>query len=164
MTRAITGYWFYWLLAFCAFAAWQVSLTPDAIADPITTERVFLLDTVLILPALYFVYLRPRVALRAAILRSLAIGAAGISYAAWLMPEGTGQVLPFLSWLRWTALPLVIVIELAALLALVRYLFGSEPQEETLVAQGIPPLVVKLMLMEAQFWKRVFRFVTGKRD
>ena len=87
-----------------------------------------------------------------------------MSYAAWLMPEGTGQVLPFLIWLRWTALPLVIAIELVAFVALMRYLYGSEPKEKELVNQGIPPLVVKLLLMEARFWKRVFRLITGRSD
>ena len=113
---------------------------------------------------MYFVYLRSRVNLRVAILRSVAIGAAGISFAAWLMPEGTAQVLSYLSWLRWTAFPLVIAIELVAFAALMRYLFGSEPQEADLVGQGIPPVVAKLMLMEARFWKAVFRFMTGKKD
>lgn len=164
MTKAVRGYWFYWLLLPCLFAAWHLSRTPAAIAAPLTLERVYLIDFALLLPVLYFVYLRPRVALCAALLRSAAIGAAGISFAAWLMPEGTGQVLPFLSWLRWTALPLVIAIELAAFVALMRYLYGSEPKEVELVAQGIPPLIVKLLLMEARFWKRVFRFLGGKRD
>lgn len=164
MAKAFKGYWFYGLLAVCLLSAWQLSITPETIADPITTERVFLIDFALLLPLLYFLYLRSRVALKAAILRSLALGAAGISYAAWLMPEGTGQVLPLLSWLRWTALPLIIAIELAAFVALMRYLYGSEPQEEELVKQGIPPVVVKLLLMEARFWKSVFRFLTGKRD
>ena len=164
MTKVVVGYWFYWLLAVCVFAAWQVSLTPEAIADPIMTERVFLLDTAIILPVLYFVFLRTRVTLKAAILRSLALAAAGISYAAWLMPPGTGEILPLLSWLRWTVLPLVIAIELFAFVALMRYLYGSEPKEDVLINQGLPPLMVKLLLMEARFWKRVFRFLTGKGD
>ena len=164
MTKAITGYWFYWLLVPCLFAAWQLSLTPATIADPLTTERVYLIDFAILLPLLYFVYLRSRINLKAAILRSLALGAAGISFAAWLMPEGSGQVLPFLSWLRWTALPLILLIELAAFVALIRYLYGSEPQEDELVNQGVPLLVVKLLLAEARFWKRVFRFLSGKGD
>lgn len=164
MPKAITGYWFYWLLVPCLFSAWQLSITPQTLADPLTTERVFLADFALLLPLLYFAYLRTRVTLKAAILRSLALGAAGISYSAWLMPEGTGQVLPFLSWLRWTALPLIIALELAAFVALIRYLYGSEPKEEELIEQGMPPLMVKLLLTEARFWKRVFRFLMGKID
>ena len=162
--KAVRGYWFCWLLPFCLAGAWQLSLTPESLADPITTERVFLFDFALFLPLLYFFYLRSRVTLKAALLRAVALGAAGISYAAWLMPEGTGDVLPFLSWLRWTVLPLVIVIELAAFLAVMRYVYGSDPHEDTLIQQGMPPLIVKLLLIEARFWKRVFAFVTGRRD
>ncbi len=162
--QAVRGYWFYAVLALALFAAWQVSLTPESLADPITTERVFLFDFALFLPALYFVYLRSRVSLKAAILRALGLGAAGIAFAAWLMPEGTGEILPFLSWLRWTALPLIIVLELAAFVALMRYAYGSNPQEEELVRHGMPPLIAKLLLMETRFWKRVFRFLGGRGD
>lgn len=164
MTKAIKEYWFYCMLALCFFSAWQLSMMPESLADPITTERVFLVDFALLLPFFYFLYLRRRVPLKAAIIRSLALGAAGISFAAWLMPDGTGQVLPFLSWLRWIALPLVLVIEAAAFVALMRYVYGSDPQEAELVKQGMPPVIVKLLLMEARFWKRVFRLLTGKRD
>jgi hypothetical protein len=162
MSKAITGYWFYWMLVPCLIAAWRLSLMPEAVADPLTLERVYLIDCAVLLPFLYFLYLRSRVAFRAAILRSAALGAATLSYAAWLMPEGTGQVLPFLSWLRWAALPAIILIELAAFVALIRYLYGDEPQEDVLIGQGLPPLMVKLLLTEARLWKRVFRFLTGK--
>lgn len=164
MSKIFRGYWFYWLLVPCLIAAWQLSLTAEALADPLTLERVYLIDCALLLPILYFLYLRSRATLKAALFRSLALGAAALSYAAWLMPEGAGQVLPYLSWLRWTALPLIIAIELVAFVALMRYIYGSEPKEEELVNQGIPPLVVKLLLMEARFWKRVFRLITGKSD
>lgn len=162
--RAITGYWFYWLLPFCVIGAWQLSLTPQSLADPVMTERVFLIDTVLLLPLLYFLYLRSRVTLKAALVRAFALGAAGVSYSAWLMPDGAGQVLPFLAWLRWIALPLIIALELAAFVALMRYIYGSDPCEEKLIAQGMPPLLVRLLLIEARFWKRVFAALTGRRD
>jgi hypothetical protein len=125
---------------------------------------VFLIDFALLLPVIYFLYLRSRTTLKAALLRSFAIGAAGVAYAAWLMPEGAGDILPFLAWLRWTALPLVIFIELAAFVAVMRYVWSSDPQEEELIRQGMPPILVKLLIAEARFWKRVFRFVTGRRD
>ena len=164
MARRLADHWFYALLAVCLFAAWRVSLLPHTLSDPITTERVYLIDFALLLPLIYAFYLRSRVPVKAVIVRSLALGAAGISYAAWLMPEGTGEVLPFLAWLRWVAMPLVIAIELAAFVALMRYLYGSEPREEELIAQGIPPLVVRLLLAEARFWKRVFRFLAGRGE
>lgn len=164
MAKTITGYWFYWLLPPLLLSAWQLSTLPDTLANPLLTERIYLFDFGLFLPTLYFIYLRSRVALKAAIIRSLALAGAGIAFAAWLMPDGTGQVLPFLSWLRWTALPLIILLEVGAFIALVRYLYGTDPQKDELVAQGIPPLVVKAMLMEARFWKRVYALMRGKRD
>jgi hypothetical protein len=162
LQRAMTGYWFYWLLPLGLVAAWKLALTPDSLANPIMTERVFLFDFAVFLPLVYFLYLRSRVTRRAALVRAFALGGAGISYAAWLMPDGTGEVLPFLAWLRWTALPLLIAIEFAAFVALMRHIYGSEPEEAKLVEQGIPRLVVRLLMIEARFWKRVFRFLTGR--
>ncbi|ABC63643.1 hypothetical protein [Erythrobacter litoralis] len=164
MTNIVKEYWFYWLLPLWLLAAWQVSAGTPTEVDPRLTERIYLFDFGLFLPLLYFAYLRTRVPLKAAILRSLGIGAAGIAFAAWLMPDGSGEILPWLGWLRWTALPLIIAIELAAFVALIRYLYGEAPQEDRLIEQGIPPVIVKLMLAEARFWKRVYRLLTGRKD
>lgn len=157
-------HWFYLLLPLWLAAGWNLSVSTDAVADPLMMERVFLFDFGVFLPVLYFLFLKSRVTVKAAVLRSLGLAAGGLALAAWLMPEGTGQILPVLAWLRWVALPVIIAIELAALVAVVRYVYGESPNEQTLIDQGIPPVVVKLMLAEARFWKRVFRWLTGKGE
>ena len=157
-------YWFYCLLPVWALAAWQISVAPEALAAPLSTERVFLFDFGIFLPVLYFVYLRKRVGAKAAALRSAGIAAAGLALAAWLMPAGEGQVLPWLAWLRWTALPAIIVVELAALVAITRYVYSDRADERQLVEKGMPPIVAKLMLAEARFWKRVWAALSGRRD
>ncbi|OZA91690.1 MAG: hypothetical protein B7X57_09785, partial [Erythrobacter sp. 34-65-8] len=131
------NHWFYLLLPLWLAAGWNLSTTPDAIADPIMMERVFLFDFGVFLPLLYFVFLRSRVTLRAALIRSVGMAAAGLALAAWLMPIGEGEVLPILAWLRWVALPVIIAIELAALVAVVRYVYGESPNEQALIDQGI---------------------------
>ena len=157
-------HWFYLLLPLWLAAGWNLSVTPEAVADPVMMERVFLFDFGLFLPVLYFLFLKSRVTLRAAVLRSVALAAAGLALAAWLLPAGTGQVLPVLAWLRWVALPAIIVIELAALVAVVRYVYGGDPKEQTLVDQGMPPIIARLMIAEARFWKRVFAWLAGRKD
>lgn len=164
LTGAVSRYWFYGVLAFAVIAAWQVSVTPETMVNPLLTERIYLFDFGVFLPLLYFWFLRRTVAVKAAAIRAFALASAGIAYAAWLMPDGMGQLLPFLSWLRWVALPLIILIELAAFVAVMRYVYGSDPKEEELVAQGLPPVLARLLLMEARFWKRVFAFLAGGKE
>lgn len=154
--------WFYLLMPLWLAAAWNLSITPQAAAEPLVMERVYLFDFALFLPVLYFLFLRGRVTLRAALVRSAMLAAAGLALAAWLMPAGEGQVLPVLAWLRWVALPAVIVIELVAMAAVLRHVFGADPDAQTLIDQGMPPLVVKLMIAEARFWKRVLSWLTGR--
>lgn len=157
-------HWFYLLLPLWLAAGWNLSVSTDAAADPLMMERVFLFDFGLFLPVLYFLFLKSRVTVKAALLRSLGLAAGGLALAAWLMPEGTGQVLPVLAWLRWVALPAIILIELAAMVAVMRYVYGGDPDEQTLVDQGMPPVIARLMIAEARFWKRVFSWVTGRKD
>ncbi|GAA4040327.1 hypothetical protein [Parerythrobacter jejuensis] len=156
--------WFYLLLPFALLAAWQVSLSSQTLANPVLTERVYLFDFGVFLPALYWLFLRGKVSSKAAALRALALAGAGLSFAAYLNPPATGEVLPLLSWLRWVALPVLVAIELAALIAITRYAYGANPEEERLIEQGMPPLLAKALLAEARFWKRVFAWLFGNKD
>lgn len=161
MATTIRANWFYVLLPFLLLAAWALSISPVAVRDPIVLERVFLFDFLISLPLLYFLFLRKRVSRRVAILRVAALAASGVWLASVLMPEGTGQILPWLAWLRYLALPLLIGVELIALVAVVRHAYGAEPDEGYLIAQGLPPILAKAMLAEARFWKRAFRWLRG---
>ncbi len=42
---------------------------------------------------------------------------------------------------RWVAVPVLVLIELAAFVALIRYAYGGEPQIEQLTRQGVPPVI-----------------------
>lgn len=150
------NHWFYLILPILLLAAWSLSVSPEAMADPVSLERVYLFDFGIFLPLLYFLYLRPRFSLRASLVRTFALLGSGIWIASVLMPDGAGTVLPWLAWLRVVALPLLIAIELAAFVAIMRHIYGETPDEQTLVDQGMPPIVVKALLAEARFWKRVW--------
>lgn len=162
MVRVLRANWFYLLLPFLLLAAWSLSRTPEAVADPLLLERVLLVDCLISLPVLYFLFLRRHATLRAAIIRSAVLAGAGLWFAGYLMPAGEGQILPALGWVRMAALPLLILLELAAFIAIMRVVYSDTPDEEQLVRQGVPPLVIKLMLAEARFWKKVWRFLSGR--
>lgn len=161
MMKALRTNWFYLLLPFLLLAAWSVSRTPEAIADPLQLERILLVDCLISLPLLYFLFLRRHTTLRAAIIRSAGLAGAGVWFAGYLMPDGEGQILPALGWLRMAALPLLVLIEVAAFIAIMRVVYSDTPDEEQLIQQGMPPLIVKALLAEARFWKKVWRFLTG---
>lgn len=151
-------YWFYLLLPFCLMAGLGLSRDALAIQRPLDFERVLMLDFFLILPTIYFFYLRKSMPLRGAFLRSLGLAGLGLWFAAWLMPAGEGQVIPQLAWLRYLSMPFIILVEIGVAVSLLRYIYGEAPDEQKLIDQGVPPLVVKALLMEARFWKEVWRF------
>lgn len=159
MLTRVKENWFYVLLPFLMLGAWLMASTPESLADPVMTERVLLFDALISLPLLYFLFLRSRASLRVTLLRVAALAGSGVWFASWLMPEGSGQILPWLSWLRYVALPVLIGIELIALVAVVRHVYGDTPDEAHLIALGMPPIIAKAMLAEARFWKRVFAWL-----
>ena len=159
MLARLKANWFYALLPLLLLAAWMVASTPESLADPVILERVLLFDALITLPLLYFLFLRRRAGMRVTLLRMAALAGTAVWFAAWLMPEGTGQILPWLSWLRYVALPVLIGIELIAVVAVVRHVYGAKPDEAHLIAQGVPPAIAKVMLAEARFWKRVFAWL-----
>lgn len=156
MTRFIGDNWFYLILPVLLAAAWSLSISPEAITQPQLLEGVYLFDFAIGLPALYFLFLRKRMSLQAALLGTLALAGTGLWFASWLMPAGKGEILPWLAWLRYVALPALIIIELVAAAALLRYAYGEAPDENRLIEQGMPPLLARAILAEARFWRRIW--------
>lgn len=159
--RSAKAYWFYLLLPLLVVAAYAVGRSADALANPLLAERILLIDALVSLPLLYWLYLRSRVTPRAALFRCCALALSGLWFAGWVL-QGEGQILPWLSWLRAIGLPLVFIIELTALVAAVRYTFSADPKEDQLIARGVPPLAARMMLAEARFWKKIGRYLTGR--
>lgn len=161
MTRLLRANWFYILLPLAIAVEWLLAVTPEALAAPRALEATLLFDLAIFLPALYFLFLRGRVSRKAALLRTAALAGSGLWFASWLMPAGQGEVLPWLSWIRYVALPVLIGVELIAAVAILKHVYGKTPSEAHLIEQGLPPLMAKLLLAEARFWKRVFRWLRG---
>lgn len=161
MIRTLRAQWFYILLPLAVAVEWSLALTPDAMAEPRMLEATLPFDLAIFLPALYFLFLRGRVTLKAALLRTAALAGSGIWLAAWLMPAGEGVVLPWLEWVRYVALPLLIAVELIAAAAILRHVYGETPSVHQLIDQGLPKPMAKLILAEARFWKRVLRWLRG---
>jgi hypothetical protein len=81
-------------------------------------------------------------------------GAAQI--AAKIVPDQAETILRGLGWVRGLGIAVLTIFEGMAFVAAMRILFGDEPDAVALERQGIPPLLVKLMLAEARFWRWVW--------
>ncbi len=156
------AHWFYLLLPLTLLAAWLLSTTAEAARDPLTLERTLLFDFGLFLPAVYALYLRGRLRPAAIALRCVGLGLAGLWFAGWLMPQGEGEVLPFLGWLRMVVFPILIVFELVAFAAILRIVYSPRPDPARLLAAGMPPLLVRALLAEARFWRWVWHKLRGR--
>lgn len=154
--------WFYLLLPFWLFSAWSLSQMPEVARDPLLLERVLLFDFAVFLPLLYLFSLRGRLRPFGILVRCIGLALAGLWFAGWLMPQGEGQIIPWLRWLRRLFLPIAIVIEVVAFLAIMKIAYSAEPDEAKLLASGLPRWVARALIAEARFWRWVWRNLSGR--
>ena len=154
--------WFYLLLPVWLGAAWSLSRDPQVLRDPPALELVLLFDFAIFLPALYALFLRRTVRSLGLAIRCGGLALSGLWLAGLLLPEGTGTIIPRLAWLRALFLPIALAIEIGAAIAVLRIVYAEEPDEARLHASGMPPWLVRLVLAEARFWKRVWRMLSGR--
>jgi hypothetical protein len=86
----------------------------------------------------------------------LAVVCGGIWIAAKIVPDQAETILSELGWVSGLGIAVLAAFEGVAFVAVLRILFGSEPDAFALGRQGIPPLLVKFMLAEARFWRWVW--------
>lgn len=123
-------------------------------------EMVVLFDLILFVPLLYFVIYRSSVALRPRAIRTLGLVGLGILCASFIVPEDDQRILSLLQQFRNAALVLVVLFELWVATKLLKLVFAKDADAKQLENDfGVPPLVAKLMLLEARFWKAVWRMM-----
>lgn len=123
-------------------------------------EAVVLFDLVLFMPALYVLCYRGRIALKPLVLRTLGLACLGIYLASYLVPEAAQQVLPQLYWARICGLAVLALIELRLLFMVMRMVWGASANaEQVQAASGAPPWIARLLILEARFWKAVWRLI-----
>jgi hypothetical protein len=121
-------------------------------------ETVVLFDLCLFMPFLYMICYHGRVALKPLLLRTAGLACLGIYLATYMVPEAAQQMLPHLSWARVAGLAVLAIIELRLLLTVVRMVYGKNATaEEVETASGAPRWIARLMVMEARFWRALWR-------
>jgi hypothetical protein len=154
-------HWFYLAVPVLALAAFAFRTSHPWDEQPFLGEITTLFDWCLFVPALYVICYRdmPR---RALMLRALALVCGGIWIASKIVPDPAETILPAWGWLRAVGLAILVVFELFAAVAMLRVVFGAAPDPEALARQGIPPLLVRLMLAEARFWRWIWARMRGR--
>lgn len=148
-------HWFYLVLPLLFVTALTFRTSYPWQLDPKLGEAATIFDWCVFVPLIYAVCYRnmPR---RALALRTLAVVCGGIWIAAKIVPDQAETILSELGWVRGLGIAVLAAFEGVAFVAVLRILFGSEPDAVALERQGIPPLLVKFMLAEARFWRWVW--------
>jgi hypothetical protein len=152
------AHWFVPVFALILGALWLAGRDSSFMAEG--GEAAIIADLCLTVPILYMLCYRRRHSAAQLGLRALALACLGIWMGSWIIPEADQSVLSRLGPLRFAGLVVLAVVELRLLVALLRLVFGPETSSAAISrATGAPPFVAKLMLLEARFWKAVWRLI-----
>jgi len=145
-------HWFYLVLPFLLTASLTFRTSYPWEVEPKLGEAATIFDWCVFVPLIYVACYRnmPR---RALALRTLAMICGGIWIAAKIVPDQSETILRELGWVRGLGIAVLAVFEGMAFVAAMRIVFGGEPDAVALERQGVPLLLVKLMLAEARFWR-----------
>ncbi len=156
--QILIQHWFLFVMAVAL--AIEVLVAPVLLAENARlAEKVILLDLCLFLPWAYFFCYRRNQSTQQLTLRMAGLVCLGILAASWIIPEDLQHIVPSLAPARNITLGIIIFIELVAFAAILKMLFGSHTDSAEIARKsGAPELIVRLMLMEAKFWKAVWSF------
>jgi hypothetical protein len=160
----LAGNWFALVVPPLILVEWLVARSLGGEAGPML-ELVVLFDLCLFMPALYLLCYRGRRPVRQLALRAAALVCLGIYIATYLVPEAAQRLLPHLGWARTAGLAVLLLIEFRLLVMTLRLVWGRDASaEEVQAASGAPAWIVQLMVLEARFWKSLWRMLRGPRD
>ena len=160
--RTAVRHWFYLLLPMAAVAAFQFRAAVDWRSEAALGEATALFDWCVFLPAMFLLCYRRTMPPRALALRLVGLVCGGLWVAALIVPDGSERMIGAVSWLRYPGLALLLVAEAAAFVAVLRLTSGGDSDPAALQRLGVPAPVARLMLLEARFWRWVWRAVRGR--
>lgn len=126
-------------------------------------EAAILFDLCLFVPSLHWLCYRRRLARPALLMRTAALALLGLYLASQLVPADAQQLLARLWWLRPVGLAVLLLFELRLFAAILRLVLAGEASAEQVAARsGAPKWVARLMLLEARFWRALWRLIRGR--
>lgn len=162
-TSLITRHWFLAILPLLAAAAFAFSTLTDWRRDAQMAEMALLFDACVSLPILYYLCYRGTLSGRQMALRLVGLACLGIWFATWLVPSESQSLLPHFGWARTAGLAVLLIIELRLIIGAIKMAFsGKASADELASASGAPQWMAKLMLLEARFWRWLWRTISGR--
>ncbi|HYI49719.1 MAG TPA: hypothetical protein VEX35_14770 [Allosphingosinicella sp.] len=154
--------WFLPLLVLLLAIEWAFARTTDWPRDG-AAEAVILFDLCLFVPALHFLCYRRTLAWKPLLIRTAALASLGIYFASLLIPAEAQHLLAGLGWARLAGFAVLAALELWVLVKVIKLVFGTTTTAEEISAtSGAPPWIARLMLLEARFWKWLWRLLHGR--
>jgi hypothetical protein len=157
-TNPFRLHWFFLIAPLVLAVDLCVGLSARGQIDHLT-EAGLLFDLVVLIPGIYWLCYRRR-GKRAAI-KAAALACLGIWAALKLVPAPERDLLNFVAPLRYVGLAALAWLELVVVLAIYRTVFKSGSVDEAIsrAPADIPPWVVRLLAIEANFWRRVWTII-----
>lgn len=150
--------WFWPVFVLALGAVWLMSRSL-ALPQPYGWDVALLLDFGVIMPFLMWLCHRRRLTRRALIMRVLALQMSALLIASWLTFPDQKFVVQHLAWLRPVGIAILIAVEGAILVAMLRIVFKPTTAATDLEKLGAAPVIARLMLLEARFWRWVARHI-----
>jgi hypothetical protein len=123
-------------------------------------EAAIIADLCFTVPLLFAWCYRHRLPPRQLAVRAAALACLGLWIAGRLIPAADQIILPHLSWARMLGIAILALIELRVFLAVLRLVFsGTTTAEEVSASAGVPRAIARLMLIEARFWRWVWKLL-----
>ncbi len=163
LTSWMLRHWFLLLLPILAAAAIGLAATIDWRRDGRMAELALLFDACVSLPVLYFLCYRGTMSGGKMALRLIGLACLGIWLATWLVPDQSESLLTQFGWFRTVGIAFLVIFELRLIVGAIRMaFFGRVTADEMATVSGAPPLIAKMMLLEARFWRWVWRTIRGR--
>lgn len=157
ITEKLKQNWF-WPIAILLWAAVWLLVRQMPRDIPANYEYAVLADVFITMPLLLWLCYRSQLTTKALLLRVVGVVSLGIWLGSRMLEPQHQTILPLLGGLRNVGLGVAIMIELWLLVSILKIIFKKETTSQVLVDQGVPEFMAKLMLLEARFWRWLFRF------
>ena len=152
--------WFVLAVPLLAATAWLIARAAPWGQDSAGLEAALLIDACITAPLLYALCYGRTLPLWQVAVRMLGLACLGIYLIGLIVPPQAQLLLPSFGWARAIGVAVLLLFELWLLVAALRLVFGAGATAEEVQAKtGAPPLLARLMVVEARFWKAVWRLV-----
>jgi hypothetical protein len=150
--------WFFIAFAVILAASYGFARSNSFLAEG--GEAAIIADLCLTVPLLHCWCYWNQLPWRQLAIRAGALFCLGVWVAAQFIPAADQAILPHLSWARALGIMVLALIELRVMAAVVRLAFSDKATAEELSARsGAPPVIARLLLMEARFWRRIWKLL-----